>query len=673
MADLIASWQSFAIYGYALFSIAMVIAAAVEDRRLQFKSLLFCGVSISFLLIVRWPVIMLDVPLNPDEAQMIANAMKFAVDPVPWRSVDTTSSGPLNSMVLMWPYLIGQDVTFATARLTAVGLISGAWLFIYGALKGVPPVARIGAAAIMMMLLIATGSPDFLHYSSERLSIFLLCAPIFLMITQRSTWSFALTGLALGCVPFAKLQAAPIAFALGAAVVAAAWFGQSDHVKKAAAAIVAGCAPTALIVALMSVAGDLHELWDSYLGWAITFMSSRGAVPNPARIMQTDPGFTPYFAGALVIVFVGAVTCWRSIVAGPRQIWAIGIGALFFIMSLGALLSARAIFAHYLLLMIAPLAFLCGVVWSSLKTKRNRLVCATTFSVVLTIVCVGSLFGPRFVVIGLAQATSPFERHRLFSWVPVHSGGLLVWGWAPELHVYSGIPPATHDTQSWNQTHPSSRLNYFRARLMDDLSRSPPAIIVDAAAPGAFYYTSPERYGILTFPALASAVEKGFTRISAPGTDCPRTYVRTDLLSQVHFAKVKSISASAYLTYGNDSFLPQFVDDFNIYENCRDRWLLPDQRPGHIDLVFTHDDVVLGIHVLNTRNGTNPTRASLDGDIILFNKEHPVFTERVVFQAYPNWTMVPVPHVEADKLRVEIATSAGGGGGLNEIKIITDH
>jgi hypothetical protein len=617
---------------------------------------------------------MYDLPLNPDEAQMIANAMKLAVDPVPWRSLDTTSSGPLNSMVLMWPYLFGQDVTFATARLTAVGLISGAWLFIYGTLSEAHPAARIGATAIMMMFLIATRAPDFLHYSSELVSTFLLCGAVFLMTTQRSIWSFALTGLALGCVPFAKLQAAPIACSLGVAAVAAAWFGQSNHIRKIAAAIVAGCAPTVLIVGLMSMAGDLHELWDSYLGWAITFAGMRGFIPKPARIMDHAPGFTMYAAGTLVLAFIGAVTCRRSIASGPRQVRSIGIGAFFLTVSFGAVFSSGIVYVHYLLLIIAPLALLCGLVWSPLKTTRNRLICSSAFSIVLIIVCVGSLlFAPRIVVIGMASATSPFERHRLFSWLPVHTGDLLVWGWAPEFHVYAGIPPATHDTHSWNQIFRSPRLKYFRARLMDDMSRSPPAIIIDAASPGSFHYTSAERNGILTFPALASAVEKDFTRISAAGTDCPRTYVRTDLISQLHFAKVKSISASAYLSDGDVSFLPQFVDDFNIYENCPDRWLLPDLRPGHIDLLFDHEDSVSGIQILNTRNGSNPTRASLDGNIMLFKNEHLVFTQPVAFQAYPNWTAVTIPHVEADKLRVEIVKSAGGGGGLNEIKVIIDH
>ena len=55
-----------------------------------------------FLLLFIWariPFIMVDFPLNVDEAQYLAQALMFVHDPVPWLDVDPT--GPLDSWVLL--------------------------------------------------------------------------------------------------------------------------------------------------------------------------------------------------------------------------------------------------------------------------------------------------------------------------------------------------------------------------------------------------------------------------------------------------------------------------------------------------------------------------------------------------------------------------------------------
>src|SRR5215207_2009845 len=47
-----------------------------------------------FLLAWRWPFLLVAGEFNPDESQLIAGAITLAHDPVFWRSVDGTTSGP---------------------------------------------------------------------------------------------------------------------------------------------------------------------------------------------------------------------------------------------------------------------------------------------------------------------------------------------------------------------------------------------------------------------------------------------------------------------------------------------------------------------------------------------------------------------------------------------------
>ena len=64
--------------------------------------------------------------LNVDESQMLSQGMKFLVDPMPWRSVDGATSGPLNSYIISLLLLVGISPGYlfvhwlATALVTAV-------------------------------------------------------------------------------------------------------------------------------------------------------------------------------------------------------------------------------------------------------------------------------------------------------------------------------------------------------------------------------------------------------------------------------------------------------------------------------------------------------------------------------------------------------------------------
>src|SRR5262249_38274203 len=137
-------------------------------------------------------------------------------DPVPWRSVDPASTGPASSMLLMWPMLLGGDITISTARMTAVALMAGTWFCVYLALAGVDRSVRILISGCLLLFLAATKARlDFLDYGTEQLAVFLIALAALLTLSSRHLrlphpLLFA-NGLVLGLIPFAKPQAIPIA------------------------------------------------------------------------------------------------------------------------------------------------------------------------------------------------------------------------------------------------------------------------------------------------------------------------------------------------------------------------------------------------------------------------------------------------------------------------------
>lgn len=161
--------------------------------------------------------------LNVNESQFIAGALALRHDPVFWRSLETTTSGPLNTYVLLPAgTLLGEDSYF-TARLTAALLIGLSLILVHAIL--VRGYGRGGARlAVFPALLFEsfTLHDDSLHYSSELMPMALLAVGLYLWTRRLATGDRLglnlIGGIALGAVPLAKLQAALIGLVWVAAV-----------------------------------------------------------------------------------------------------------------------------------------------------------------------------------------------------------------------------------------------------------------------------------------------------------------------------------------------------------------------------------------------------------------------------------------------------------------------
>ena len=140
-----------------------------------------------FLFAWRWPFLLVANEFNPDESQLIAGAITLSHDPIFWRSVDGTTSGPLNFYVLLPLHWLGLPLDYFTARLTGLLLIGGALFACHRALAN-----AFGRAPAWLSILPATAffatvtHTDLIHFSTEHLPLFLmgLC---FWLLTQRPT------------------------------------------------------------------------------------------------------------------------------------------------------------------------------------------------------------------------------------------------------------------------------------------------------------------------------------------------------------------------------------------------------------------------------------------------------------------------------------------------------
>ena len=116
-----------------LYTIYVVVVVLLMKGRADTTVTLpvsFLVISLIVLVLLKLPSIFVNAPFNADEAQFLAAAIKLRSNMNTWLSVDLMTSGPLNAIPLMWPFLFGLDTGFAVAHMTAVALLGVTWLFL---------------------------------------------------------------------------------------------------------------------------------------------------------------------------------------------------------------------------------------------------------------------------------------------------------------------------------------------------------------------------------------------------------------------------------------------------------------------------------------------------------------------------------------------------------------
>jgi hypothetical protein len=103
--------------------------------------------------------------INVDESQILAQALKYLSDPLPWRSVVGGSSGPLNTWILLWAPLLGLKLSYLIARITS---LLCAFATLTGCALALREIAGSRLAILLTLpattFLLSTLNFDFVHH-----------------------------------------------------------------------------------------------------------------------------------------------------------------------------------------------------------------------------------------------------------------------------------------------------------------------------------------------------------------------------------------------------------------------------------------------------------------------------------------------------------------------------
>jgi len=544
----------------------LVVALRPVRPRGRGRPPLFLALILGALLLARLPLLCYD-RFNPDEAFLLASAMRVPLDPVPYRSFDAMTSGPLNVYAQSIPAWFGAPLTYVTSRLTGTLLVFGTlsflWL-IYRRFLG----ERAASIALMpsFCFYVFAWDAEFTHCSSEHVAVFLSAAALCLLAGEYRAasapglWRIALAGMVAGSMLFAKLQAVPVEAAILAIAAVVAWRKSRRVAALASLAGGAALVPAAFL-ALFLQCGVLPYFWISYFRKNAVYtgaaaLSPFGRIESASNLLFHISNLGAYELGLLVVWAAGLAAALggqtRSSARDPlvalppsrnttteiRDFAGLSLAScLLLVAGFTAVATPGREFMHYELFLVVPSglvtasAFLWMRNWLQTRAPRAaiRLERLGIASFVLLTCLVPTAL--REHIDDAWDAESFSLAAPLPTAIRRYASGrdtVVVWGWRSGLYISSRRVPGTRFADSELQIESAPYRQYYRDVYLSDFRRSQPILFVDAVGPGDFTYTDRSEAGYETFEELRQAVDRDYRQ--AAEIDGARLFIRNDRL-----------------------------------------------------------------------------------------------------------------------------------------------
>lgn len=476
---------------------------------------------------------------NPDEAQLIAGALTLRHEFAPWRSVDLSTSGPVS----VFPLLVGpadfQQARWLAALAVATTLVLG-WLAL--TTRRDDGFARIGALPVVAFFVFMQDIELF-QFSSEHVAITLLAgaAGVWLAATAHGEKlpsrpaAFGL-GVCLGGAVMAKLQSVPCVAWLG--LFTGTLMLLDGRVRRARRLAVCGAllaggllvpAGFALLAAGQGVLADFIHSYALNNVHYVSGMEHYSHSYEPASVWGLNYLLKP----AALLLLAGLLASRRF---APADRWTALLALGWLAAAIVAIMLPGRNSRHYWFFVFGPVLFALGAVispaWRASLTRwpalaaRQRWAQLALVAFLLGLPVAHRLASSRDLALAgsLAEPQTVQGAGEKIRGLARPGDALTIWGWRPELHVFSGLPQGTRDAHSQWQIAAIPQRDYYRRRFLADLDRTKPRFFVDAVGPGGFGFTDRAAAGHETFPPLAELIRTHYTFLGE--TEAMRLYVR---------------------------------------------------------------------------------------------------------------------------------------------------
>lgn len=453
---------------------------------------------------------------NIDETQMIIQARMFSRGLLPWIGVDTTTSGPLNSLILTLPSIFGFEISYFTARLSASALLAGTMGLAYlRSSKSSPKTAAL--AFLMASALVFFKTWPFLdEYYSLHLPLFLIMISWYLWEKNPTAAMFV-----LGLTPWSKLQILPLALVLAYFI----YTEQNSYGRRKA--LIAALLPSICVILFLGLIHGIKDFFYSYILMAFLYgpkFSSPGNLVHKFYLKHSIY-FTPSIESfldlygiyllsgfALILYFI-----YRSKLSlRERRFWIctfISLATMIFL--------PRTYLVFYLGLLIPVVPILLARLFEFQPGNQQK-VLGLSFCILLFSLHFRHEF---FLRDSLAKnyerkAKLPYqgEIHRLLQSTD-RPRGLAVWGWAPEFYYSSDTLPATRDAIVQFPLVDWPLREYYRERFLADLKSGNPRYFLDAVGARAVFFDNRSESSHDVFPKLQEYINSNYKLVYEEPTE----------------------------------------------------------------------------------------------------------------------------------------------------------
>ena len=499
---------------------------------------------VGLLFFKRLLILFINWQLNPDESQLLAQAITLRHHPVYWKYVDGATMGPLSSYYVALPGYFGIPLNYVLLRWSAffcllVSVVSG-----YYTIENFFN-ARVARLALLpgVAFLSFTTHFDFLHATNEQLSLALIglagwqYARLWRQQLFQSVGNMFLLSFISSLVPFAKLQGTPTVLVL----VLAAFIGLVRHYSKMTrpvfwralgGLIVGGVAFPSLVVLLAMGFG----LVDDFVHFYITANFAYSAEASFWYFLGKFPAFVGRTTDFLVFLIPTTVLIISWLIVRPhqenRKSGLLIFSSALLIASGYAVIKPGNEFTHYLLYLVFPVCLLNA--WL-LNQFRSPFQTALWVSLIILSIGINAVIQPNKSTNDSLQTycTIPFAyRHFYLSETAQATlklarpgEDLVVWGWAPQYNVQTQMPQGVCDNHTIRLVMGSDQ-RVHRARYLRNIQASRPPVFIDAVGPNSSWLNDRSTYGYEQFPELKRFIDQHYRLVGE--IDKNRVFARLD-------------------------------------------------------------------------------------------------------------------------------------------------
>jgi len=520
--------------------------------------------------------------LNVDESQWMAEAITLQEDPRYYLS--TICFGPLVSYPIVFMTWFGATVSYGVVKLLATIIWIAVAIFTFKSFKNFFNSSLAGVLTLPLVTVVSLFTfQDYVAYNAEHAPIFLISLGLYLFsrvykkADKARPIDYYLVGFILGCVPFSKIQAAPVAFAMGVYLIYYFGINKSRY-------LVAGAFSFPLLVLGYLLTLDLTPVFmNSTLG-QISYAQDHGKLNvlsfieklshYPSYILE--PRNTKYYFRTqlffILLTFIPLFLFRKHLLSNYLKL--IGLAVLYLVVSLYVVYQSGHTFDHYILLLVAPVSFLSGILIGSLfRTDPVMGLSSKSKTILLGVYLIAASIIPCFFVLetgnvalvgGEYNAAEGFGRNQIVRVIQKYkkeNDRLSVWGWANHYNVLAGLPQGTRYTNSQWQIEPFPQQSNYLDIYVSDLEKNKPAFFMDAVAPGEFHYKDASVYGYQNFPQIKAFIDKHYNYVDK--ISGVRIYVIKD--RKVDQVLVEGVTDIVWDTSNiNDIKLPPEKEDIQI-------------------------------------------------------------------------------------------------------------